>query len=172
MDGEQTEYVTCHISFTYPDGARPRWVDPFQEILQSRNLANSSAQNFYSILLGMDSGEHALGEDTGDVLLIMSKYQAGAFLSRVGSISHSSFVNQFKDIMYDDEKIVTVYNKLENRSVSLYHMLDCSVYFQSLIRAGGFAMKYVRAMNLDMPLATRRIARSRADADAKLALSK
>ena len=90
----------------------------------------------------------------------------------MGRISHTSFVDQFEDIMYDYERIVTVYDKLENRSVSFYHMLDCGTYFQSLIRAGGFAMKCVRAMNLDMPLKTRRTARSRADAAGKLALSK
>jgi hypothetical protein len=156
----------------YPDGVIPRWINPLQKILQRKHIANSSASSFYSVLLGMETGEHPLDEDTGDVLLIMSKFQTRQFLSRVGSISHSSFVNQSKDIMYDDERIVTVYDKLESRSVSFYHYLDCGTYFQSLIKAGGFAMKYVRAMNLDMPLKTRRIARSRADAAAKLALSK
>jgi hypothetical protein len=171
-DDEELEYVTCNISFTYPDGVRPRWINPLQKILQRKHIANSSASSFYSVLLGMDDGEHPLGEDTGDVLMIGSKFQTGQFLSRVGCISNSSFVNQFEDIMYDNERIVTVYDKLENRSISFYHYLDCGTYFQNFIKAGGFSMKYVRAMNLDMPLKTRRTARSRADAAGKLALSK
>ncbi|MGK3743001.1 MAG: hypothetical protein ACI8RD_001655 [Bacillariaceae sp.] len=51
-------------------------------------------------------------------------------------------------------------------------MLGCGTYYKATDRSGGFSIKYVRAMNLDMPFEERGAARIKADKAEELARSK
>jgi hypothetical protein len=161
------------LNIVLSNGKRPQWVPPLESLLQGTNkVTGSTAKIFHKIVIGMGPGAYPLGEGTGDFLLVMTKHQTAQYLTTKKCITVDSLQDQFDDVQYDSQVIATLYDSLDNKSYSFYHMLGCSVYYKALDKSGGFSMKYVKAMNLDMPYEDRISARILADDAEELALSK
>ena len=165
------KYIPLKIVLS--NGTRPQWVPPLEKLLQGTNkITASKAKVFHHALIGMGPGAYPLGDGSGDFLLIMTQYQTAEFLTKRKCISEDSLHKQFDDVQYDKQVIVTLYDNLDNKTHSFYHMLGCGVYYKATDRSGGFSKKYVLAMNLDMPYEDRVSARIIADDAEELARSK
>jgi hypothetical protein len=155
------------------NGTRPQWVPPLEKLLQGTNkFTASKAKVFHDVLIGMGPGAYPLGKGLGDFLLVMTQYQTAEFLAKKKCITDDSLHKQFDDVQYDKQVIVALYDSLDNKTRSFYHMLGCGTYYKAPDRSGGFSVKYVRAMNLDMPYEDRGSARIIADDAEELARSK
>jgi hypothetical protein len=165
------KYVPLKIVLS--NGTRPQWVPGLEELLEGTNkFTASTAKMFHKALIGMGPGAYPLGEGSGDFLLVMTQYQTAEFLAERKCIAKDSLHEQFDDVQYDKQDIVTLYDSLDNQTHSFYHMLGCPTYYKAPDRSGGFSKKYVKAMNLDMPFEERAAARIVADDAEQLALSK